>query len=51
MPRNLFLAIGVIFFGIIAFDMMGILVRLLGGFPARSWRASLSERIRAVGLI
>lgn len=31
MPRNLFLAIGVIFFGIIAFDMMGILVRLLGG--------------------
>lgn len=31
MPRNLLLAIGVIFFGIIAFDMMGILVRLLGG--------------------
>ena len=31
MPRNLLLAIAVIFFGIIAFDMMGILVRLLGG--------------------
>ena len=30
MPRNLILAIGVIFFGIIAFDMMGIIVRLLG---------------------
>ena len=30
MPRHLILAIGVIFFGIIAFDMMGILVRLLG---------------------
>jgi hypothetical protein len=31
MPRNLLLAIGVILFGIMAFDMMGILVRMLGG--------------------
>ena len=31
MPRNLLLAIGVIFVGILAFDMMGILVRMLGG--------------------
>lgn len=31
MPTQLLLAIGVIFFGIIAFDLMGILVRLLGG--------------------
>ena len=30
MPRNVIIAIGVIFFGIIAFDMMGIIVRLLG---------------------
>lgn len=30
MPRNLLLAIGVILFGILAFDMMGILVRVLG---------------------
>ena len=30
MPRNLIIAIGVIFFGIIAFDMMGIIVRILG---------------------
>jgi len=31
MPRNLILAIGVILVGILAFDMMGILVRMLGG--------------------
>ena len=31
MPRNLLLAIGVILFGIVAFDLMGILVRMLGG--------------------
>ena len=31
MPRKLLLAIGVIFVGILAFDMMGILVRMLGG--------------------
>ena len=31
MPRNLLLAIGVILFGILAFDLMGILVRMLGG--------------------
>ena len=30
MPRNVVLAIGVILFGILAFDMMGILVRFLG---------------------
>ncbi|HCV88491.1 MAG TPA: EamA/RhaT family transporter [Alphaproteobacteria bacterium] len=30
MPRNVGLAIGVILFGILAFDMMGILVRILG---------------------
>ena len=30
MPRNLLLAIGVILVGILAFDMMGILVRMLG---------------------
>ena len=30
MPRNVVLAIGVILFGILAFDMMGILVRVLG---------------------
>ena len=30
MPRNVIIAIGVIFFGLIAFDMMGIIVRLLG---------------------
>ena len=31
MPRNLLLAITVILIGILAFDMMGILVRMLGG--------------------
>ena len=31
MPRNLLLAIAVILVGILAFDMMGILVRMLGG--------------------
>ena len=31
MPRNLLLAIGVIMFGIVAFEMMGIIVRMLGG--------------------
>jgi len=31
MPRNVVLAVGVILFGILAFDMMSILVRLLGG--------------------
>ena len=31
MPRNLLLAIGVIVVGILAFDTMGILVRMLGG--------------------
>ncbi|MEC8130075.1 MAG: EamA family transporter, partial [Pseudomonadota bacterium] len=30
MPRNLLLAISVILVGIIAFDLMGILVRMLG---------------------
>jgi drug/metabolite transporter (DMT)-like permease len=31
MPRNLLIAIGVIMFGILAFEMMGIIVRMLGG--------------------
>jgi len=30
MPRNVVLAVGVILFGVLAFDMMGILVRILG---------------------
>jgi len=31
MPRNLLIAIGVIMLGILAFEMMGIIVRMLGG--------------------
>lgn len=31
MPRNLLSAVGVLLFGVFAFDLMGILVRMLGG--------------------